>query len=120
MQSYRERIELALAPFLSSGFAVVQILDEQSRHFGNARIVLSSAALDLRMTSDRGQMFLDVKRPDDSRWLAVSEILTAIHVRPQMEWRDAGEAVEAYRSHATAIGDILDNPERKNALIGRP
>jgi hypothetical protein len=118
--SYRERIEAAIEPLLARGFCIVEVRDEAPRHFGNARVTLSSEALRLRVTSDRGQTFLDVAALAGGAWYSLDEILKqggfSANVGP---WGSAGEAVEQFQLHEGFIVRELANQNFVNKLVGR-
>jgi hypothetical protein len=96
--SYRERIEAAIAPLLTRGFRITEGRDEAPRHFGNARVTLSSEVLSLRVTSDRGQTSLDVATLAGGGWYSLDEILKQGNFTADVgPWDSAGEAVEQFQ-----------------------
>jgi hypothetical protein len=117
---YRERIEAAIEPLLTRGFRVAEVRDEASQHFGDARVTLSAEALRLRVTSDRGQTFLDVATLAGGSWYSLDEILKEGSFRANVgTWDSAREAVEQFQLHEAFIVRELANPNFAGKLVGR-
>ncbi len=119
MVGYRERIERAIAPLLSRGFAITSAL-ETPENFGNTEILLASSAIKLRFISDRGQIFADVARPSSIGWYDLSELLTTLGLRSGAgPWDVAETAVQEFETNEALIDQMLADPVRLSSLRSR-
>jgi hypothetical protein len=119
MAIYRERIEAAIRPLLDAGFRVTDVL-EDARNFGNTRMVLQQVDIHVRVTSDRGEFFLDVAAPEESGWFDMNELLRLTgHDVALQPWRNPGEAVDLFRQNRAMLveslrrADILSKARRR-------
>jgi hypothetical protein len=82
---------------LEEEFAVKPVNESYSaEHFGNASLELKGPLVWMRIVRDRGQVFIDMARPDS-------------------EWVDVGGSLEALGLHPRP-GEVLSLPEYVKAL----
>jgi hypothetical protein len=110
MPSYRQHIDLAIAPLLRQGF-VVRSSVEELKHFGDSEVILEGEALRLRFLSDRGRFFVDVGLLGNDSWYDLSEVLTRLRLRGEPgRWESPADAVEALtRSGSEIASRLLDD-----------
>lgn len=120
MAMYRERLEAALKPLLCRGFAVTE-LKEVQQNFGDTRIVLASDRLQLRFTSDRGQLFVDIAPPQsENGWYDLSEFLKIAGLRSTAgPWESAQVAIDEIEKHESLITSGVGDHRFASRLVKR-
>jgi hypothetical protein len=110
-----------VAPLVGRGFSV-QRVEEHPESFGNAVIILDSRQYCLRIMSDRGRVFLDVKEAGDEpeRWYSLGRILTLEGLRPnEGPWQTPQAAVDALERHEAVVIRVLAEPYDRSRIKQR-
>jgi hypothetical protein len=116
--SPQERIEKAVEPLMRRGFSV-QRLEENPESFGNTIMVLESRQYSLRILSDRGQVFVDVKEAghEPERWYDLSRILTLEGLQSKEgPWETAQAAVDALQRYEPVVIRVLAEPHDRSRI----
>ena len=115
----RERIERAVEPLIRRGFIVKQTL-ESPEAFGNARVVLASPSYYVRVTSDRGQIFIGIRRDSDEKWFDLGELLTLVGLRARAgPFGSAEDAVKDLEEYEEIIVRVLSTDNLRAGLVTR-
>src|SRR3712207_4518000 len=97
-----------LQKLTSQGF---QIVEERysPKKFGNILVVLESQHLQVRLTRDRGQYFINMRNPSDAEWFDEHAVLYVIGAVAdaeglvQQQWASAETVVETFNRHLSAV-----------------
>ncbi len=114
MIDYLNAFKSELAPLVSSG--AVRFVEERSEpaHFGDAMLLAEGPRVRIRLTADRGQLFVDVSAPSwpASRWLPLRPLLQHLAGTSTIfagSWRSAADLGNDLRGNMATLEALLNS-----------